>query len=148
MLIRTFRMFSLPVSFKVGELWTIMCANVRRVGERHKIIRQTDFGFGVDARADLGGPLRPDPPLPVRSLPHDLCHGWDLQCWLPAPSLYYHRRKLLYTFPGNFSSFGYGYQTPSTHKIHMERRLGVNEHPTFLFLPMIRIRQQKKTVMK
>ena len=38
----------------------------------------------MDARADLGGPLRPDPPLPVRSLPHDLCHGWDLPWWLPA----------------------------------------------------------------
>ena len=61
-----------------------MCANIRRVGERHKIIRQTDFGFGVDARTDSGSPLRPDPPLPVRSLPHDLCHGWDLPWWLPA----------------------------------------------------------------
>ena len=106
MLIRTFRMFWLPMPFKVGELWTIMCANIRRVGERHKIIRQTDFGFGVDARTDSGSPLRPDPPLPVRSLPHDLCHGWDLQWWLPAPSLYYHHRNLLYTFPGNFSSLG------------------------------------------
>ena len=27
----------------------------------------------MDARADSGGPLRPDLPLPVRSLPHDLC---------------------------------------------------------------------------
>ena len=31
-----------------------------------------------------GGPLKPDPPLPVRSLPHDLCHGWDLPWWLLA----------------------------------------------------------------
>ena len=61
-----------------------MCANIRRVGERHKIVRQTDFVFGVDARADSGGPLRPDPPLPVRFSPHDLCHGWDLPWWLPA----------------------------------------------------------------
>ena len=60
--------------------------NVRRVGERHAIInsRQTDFGFGVDARADPGNPSSPDPPLPVRSSPHDLCHGWDLPWWLPA----------------------------------------------------------------
>ena len=58
--------------------------NVRRVGERHKIVRQTDFGFEMDVRADSEGPLRPDPPLPVRSLPHDLCHGWDLPWWLPA----------------------------------------------------------------
>ena len=58
--------------------------NVRRVGERHKIVRQTDFGFGVDARTDSEGPSRPDPHLPVRSLRHDLCHGWDLPWWLPA----------------------------------------------------------------
>ena len=50
----------------------------------HNIVRQTDSGFGVDARADSGGPLRPDLPLPVKSLPHDLCHGWDLLWWLPA----------------------------------------------------------------
>ena len=35
-------------------------ANVRRAGERHKIIRQTDSGLGVDARASSGGPLSPD----------------------------------------------------------------------------------------
>ena len=52
--------------------------NVRRVGERHKIVRQTDSGFGVDVRADPGGPLRSDLLLPVRFSPHDFCHGWDL----------------------------------------------------------------------
>ena len=36
--------------------------NVRRVGERHKIVRQTDFGFGVDTQADSGGPLSSDQP--------------------------------------------------------------------------------------
>ena len=67
------------------ERWSgIAPVNVRRVGERHKIVRETDFGFGVDARADSGGPLRPDPPLPVGFCPHDLCHGWDLPWWLPA----------------------------------------------------------------
>ena len=30
--------------------------NVRNVGESHKIIRQTDSGFGVDAREVPGGP--------------------------------------------------------------------------------------------
>ena len=25
-------------------------------------------------------------PLPIRPLPHDLCHGWDSPCWLPALS--------------------------------------------------------------
>ena len=35
--------------------------------------KQTDFGFGVDAQAE--DPLRPDSPLPVKPLPHDLCHG-------------------------------------------------------------------------
>ena len=44
--------------------------------------KQTDFGFWVDARAE--DPLRPDSPLPVRPLPHDLCHRWDLPCWLLA----------------------------------------------------------------
>ena len=38
--------------------------NVRGVGESHKIVRQTDSGFGVDARAGPGGPLSPDSPLP------------------------------------------------------------------------------------
>ena len=32
--------------------------NVRGVGERHEIIKQTDYGFGVDAWAE--DPLRPD----------------------------------------------------------------------------------------
>ena len=36
--------------------------NVRGVGESHKIVRQTDSGFGVDARADSGGPLSSDQP--------------------------------------------------------------------------------------
>ena len=54
--------------------------NVRGVGESHKIVRQTDSGFGVGAQAGPGDPLSPDSPLPVRSSPHDLCHGWDLPC--------------------------------------------------------------------
>ena len=60
--------------------------NVRRVGERRKIVRQTDSGFGVDAQAGPGSPSNSDLPLPVRSSPRDLCHGWDLPWWLPAPS--------------------------------------------------------------
>ena len=31
-------------------------ANVRRAGERHKIVRQTDSGLGVGARAGPEGP--------------------------------------------------------------------------------------------
>ena len=58
--------------------------NVRGVGERHNIVRQTDSGFGVDARVNPGGPLRPIPPLPLSGpLPHDLCHGRDSSHWLP-----------------------------------------------------------------
>jgi len=38
--------------------------NVRGVGASHKIVRQTDSGFGVDAQAGPGGPLSPDSPLP------------------------------------------------------------------------------------
>ena len=34
--------------------------------------KQTDFGFGVDARAE--DPLRPDPPC-CQALPHDLVMG-------------------------------------------------------------------------
>ena len=41
---------------------------VRRVGERHKIVRQTDSGFGVDAQAGLGGPSSPEALL-IRTLP-------------------------------------------------------------------------------
>ena len=54
--------------------------------ERHNIVnsRQTDFGFGVVARAGPGNLSSPDPPLSVRSFPYDLCHGWDLPWWLPA----------------------------------------------------------------
>ena len=33
--------------------------NVRRVGESREIVKQTDFGFGVDARAGTAGPLEP-----------------------------------------------------------------------------------------
>ena len=60
--------------------------NVRRIGVRHNIVnsRQTDFGFGADARASPGNPSNPDLPLPIRSSPHDLFHAWDLLWWLPA----------------------------------------------------------------
>ena len=38
------------------ERWLgIAPVNVRNVGESHKIIRQTDSGFGVDAREGPGG---------------------------------------------------------------------------------------------
>ena len=47
---------------------------VRRVGERHKIVRQTDSGFGIDARAGLGSPSSPEALL-NSSLPHDLVMG-------------------------------------------------------------------------
>ena len=50
----------------------------------HKIVRQIDSGFGVDAQAGLEGRSSPDPHLPVRSSLHDLCHGWDLPWWLLA----------------------------------------------------------------
>ena len=33
--------------------------NVRRVGESREIVKQTDFGFGVDALAGPGGSLEP-----------------------------------------------------------------------------------------
>ena len=45
------------------ERWLgIAPVNVRGVGERHKIVRQTDSGLWVDARAGPGGPSSPDPP--------------------------------------------------------------------------------------
>ena len=47
---------------------------VKRVGERHKIVRQADSGFGVDAQADLGSPSSPEALL-NSSLPHDLVMG-------------------------------------------------------------------------
>ena len=31
-------------------------------GEKHNIVRRTNFGFGVDARAGPGDPSSPDPP--------------------------------------------------------------------------------------
>ena len=67
------------------ERWSeIAPVNVRRVGESYEIVKQTDFGFGVDARAGPGGLSSSDSPLHVKSSPHDLCHGWELPCWLPA----------------------------------------------------------------
>ena len=45
--------------------------NIRRVGERHKIVRLADSGFGVDARVGLGGPSSYEALL-IRSLQHDL----------------------------------------------------------------------------
>ena len=47
---------------------------VRRVDERHKIVRQTYTGFGVDAKAGLGRPSSPKALL-NSSLPHDLVMG-------------------------------------------------------------------------
>ena len=47
---------------------------MRRAGERHKIVRQTDSGLGVDAQAGPGGPLSPEALL-IRTLPHDLVMG-------------------------------------------------------------------------
>ena len=36
--------------------------NIRGVGKSHKIVKQTDSGFGVDAQAGLEGPSSPDSP--------------------------------------------------------------------------------------
>ena len=59
--------------------------NVRNVGESHKIIRQTDSGFGVNAPEGPGGfPRVLISPLPIRPLPDDLCHGRDSPRWLPT----------------------------------------------------------------
>ena len=48
--------------------------NVRGVGENHEIVKQTDSGFGVDARESLASPLSPEALL-NSSLPHDLVMG-------------------------------------------------------------------------
>ena len=48
--------------------------NVRGVGESHEIVKQTDSGFGVDARESLGSPLSSEALL-NNSLPHDLVMG-------------------------------------------------------------------------
>ena len=56
--------------------------NVRRVGEKHKIVRQTDSGFGVDAQAGLGSPSSPEALL-NSSLPHDLVMG-GISCLAPG----------------------------------------------------------------
>ena len=44
------------------------------VGESHEIVKQTDSGFGVDARESLGSPLSSEALL-NSSLPHDLVMG-------------------------------------------------------------------------
>ena len=48
--------------------------NVRGVGESHEIVKQTDSGFGVDARESLGSPLSSEALL-NSSLPHDIVMG-------------------------------------------------------------------------
>ena len=45
MLIRTFRMFWLPVPFKVGELWTIMCVNCKSMDKPVRQARKPSEGF-------------------------------------------------------------------------------------------------------
>ena len=45
MLIRTFRMFWLPVPFKVGELWTIMCVNCKSMDKPVRQARMQTEGF-------------------------------------------------------------------------------------------------------
>ena len=50
-------------------------SNVRGVGESHKIVRQTDSGFRVDAQAGPGGPSSPDPPLPSGPLRNTFVMG-------------------------------------------------------------------------
>ena len=42
--------------------------NVRGVGESHRVVKQTDSGFGVDVQAAPGGPSSPDLPLHIRPL--------------------------------------------------------------------------------
>ena len=55
---------------------------------------QSDSGLGVEARAGLEGPSSPESSLPVRPHPRDLCHGWDLPCWLQVdPHLEMRREK-------------------------------------------------------
>ena len=44
------------------------------VGESHEIVKQTDSGFGVDARESLECPLSPEALL-NSSLPHELVMG-------------------------------------------------------------------------
>ena len=68
------------------ERWSgIAPVNVKNVSESHQIIRQTDSGLGVDAQEGPGGfPQGLILPLPIRPLPHDLCHRQDSPWWLPA----------------------------------------------------------------
>ena len=64
-----------PKSVISREKWLgVDPINIRGAGERHKIVRQTDSGFGVDAQAGLGSPSSPEALL-IRSLPHDLVMG-------------------------------------------------------------------------
>ena len=77
--------WSSKLTFSRERCSGIAPVNVRNVGESHKIIRQTDSALGVDAREGPGGfPQGLISPLPIRPLPHDLCHGCDSPCWLLA----------------------------------------------------------------
>ena len=47
--------------------------------------KQTDLGFGADARADLGDPFESWSRLCRSGASSWPLSGWDLPCWLPAP---------------------------------------------------------------
>ena len=80
--------WSSKLTFSRERCSGIAPVNVRNVGESHKIIRQTDSALGVDAREGPGGYSRGlISPLPIRSLPNDLCHGQHSQCWLPEETV-------------------------------------------------------------
>ena len=61
------------------------------VGESHEIVKQTDSGFGVDARESLGSPLSFEALL-NSFLPHDLVvgevsRGGSRQMWFTTVNL-------------------------------------------------------------
>ena len=60
------------------ERWSgIAPVNIKNVGDRHNTIRQTDSGFGVDARESPGGPLRPDPAFAFCQAPFLMTFAMD-----------------------------------------------------------------------
>ena len=85
----------------VGDSPRLMSpVNVRRVGERHKIVRETDSGFGVDTRAGPVGPTSPEALL-IRTLPHDLVMGGisragSWQVWVLIPRIIGSMKQTVY----------------------------------------------------
>ena len=100
--------------------WGIAPCYCQKSWWKHNAIRWTDSIFGVDAREGPEGFSRGlISPLPVRLLPHDLCHRRDSPCCLPAIPYTQSKRS-------NHNEMVGGVQSQENQILHMP-----SEQPTY-----------------